>query len=70
MICRVRESVQQHQQLLGLDGLPLLQVVMYVVDKRVGDLGDVDQAGLPIVQATNAPNLVMEVTFPSKMLPT
>ena len=24
MICRVRESVQQHQQLLGLDGLPLL----------------------------------------------
>ena len=24
MICRVRESIQQHQQLLGLDGLPLL----------------------------------------------
>ena len=37
----------EHQD---LDGLPLLQVVMYVVDKRVGDLGDVDQAGLPIVQ--------------------
>ena len=33
-----------------LHGLPLLQKVMYVVDKAVGDLRNVDQSGLPIVQ--------------------
>lgn len=39
-----------HRQDQDLDGLPLLEEIVDVVDERVGDLGDVDQAGLPIVQ--------------------
>lgn len=53
-----------------LDGLPLLQKVMYVVDKGVGDLRNMYQTGPPPSRATNAPNLVIEVTLPSKILPT
>ena len=33
-----------------LDSLSLLEEVVDVIDKGVGDLGDVDQSGLPIVQ--------------------
>ncbi len=55
---------------LDFDGLPLLQEIVDVVDIGGGDLGDMYRPERPPSSATNAPNFMMLVTFPSRILPT